>query len=64
MIYVNINILILAIWCAIRMELTADIFGCAFHMNQAILRKIGEIGLKISYQQDAGYFKIFMYIGY
>ena len=33
-------------------------------MNQAILRKIGEIGMKIEYQLDAGYFKIFMYICY
>ena len=55
-----LNILILAIWCAIHMGLTVEIFDFLFHMNQVILRNIGEIGLKIEYQRDAGYFKICM----
>ena len=46
-----------AVWQAVRAVFpAADIRGCVFHFAQAVLRKVGNLGLNPTYEKRAGVF--------
>ena len=44
-----------AVWQAVRIVFpTADVRGCVFHFAQAVLRKVGNLGLRPAYENRDG----------